>query len=74
VQEVVPITSAEIRAKIHTTYRIQYLRDVVLPRQLDDATYATLTSLGLFSSVEVIGALQVRGGYGDEGLGPAKQT
>ncbi len=42
---------------MHQTYRIQYLKDVVLPRVLDDATYATLSSMALFNSVEVIVAL-----------------
>ncbi len=31
-QEVVPIANAAILDKIHQTYRIQYLKDVVLPR------------------------------------------
>lgn len=31
-QEVVPITNQQILAKIHQTYRIQYLKDVILPR------------------------------------------
>jgi protein phosphatase-4 regulatory subunit 3 len=42
---------------VHQTYRIQYLKDVVLPRVLDDGTYATLSSMALFNSVEVIVAL-----------------
>jgi len=40
--------------KIHQTYRIQYLKDVILPRSLDDATYATLSSLMLFNNVDVV--------------------
>lgn len=32
-KEVVPITSADVLAKIHQTYRIQYLKDVILPRR-----------------------------------------
>eukprot|EP00198_Chlamydomonas_reinhardtii_P002263 XP_001691599.1 predicted protein [Chlamydomonas reinhardtii] len=56
-KEVVPITNAQILAKIHQTYRIQYLKDVILPRSLDDATYATLSSLALFNNMEVVGAL-----------------
>lgn len=31
---------------------------MVLPRCLDDATYATLTSLTLFNNVDVLSALQ----------------
>lgn len=53
-KEVVPITSQDVLAKIHQTYRIQYLKDVILPRSLDDATYATLSSLMLFNNVDVV--------------------
>lgn len=56
-KEVVPITNPQVVAKIHQTYRIQYLKDVILPRALDDATYATLSSLALFNNVEVITTL-----------------
>lgn len=49
----VPITDAGVRAKIHQTYRIGYLKDVVLARVLDDATFSTLSSLVLFNNVEV---------------------
>ncbi|PNH02464.1 Serine/threonine-protein phosphatase 4 regulatory subunit 3, partial [Tetrabaena socialis] len=58
-KEVLPITNAQILAKIHQTYRIQYLKDVILPRSLDDATYATLSSLALFNNMEVVGSLMV---------------
>lgn len=34
-----------------------YLKDVVLPRVLDDATFATLSSLMLFNNIEVLMAL-----------------
>lgn len=57
-KEVVPIQDAAIRAKIHQTYRIGYLKDVILPRVLDDATFGTLTSIMLFNNVEVVLALQ----------------
>eukprot|EP00877_Chromochloris_zofingiensis_P013810 jgi/Chrzof1/8683/Cz03g20120.t1 len=57
-KEVVPIHNQETLCKIHQTYRIQYLKDVILPRSLDDATYATLASLMLFNNVEVLMALQ----------------
>ncbi len=57
-KEVVPIQDADVRAKIHQTYRIGYLKDVILPRVLDDATFGTLTSIMLFNNVEVVLALQ----------------
>lgn len=31
-REVVPISDPTVRAKIHQTYRIGYLKDVILPR------------------------------------------
>ena len=34
-----------------------YLKDAVLPRVLDDAAFATLSSLMLFNNVEVLVAL-----------------
>ena len=33
-REVVPISDAAVRAKIHQTYRMGYLKDVILPRYL----------------------------------------
>ncbi|KAI3423413.1 hypothetical protein D9Q98_010630 [Chlorella vulgaris] len=56
-KEVVPISDPKIRSKIHQTYRMGYLKDVVLPRLLDDATFATLSSLMLFNNIEVLMAL-----------------
>jgi protein phosphatase 4 regulatory subunit 3 len=35
-REVVPISDALVRAKIHQTYRMGYLKDVILPRYLSD--------------------------------------
>ncbi|KAK9802569.1 hypothetical protein WJX73_004679 [Symbiochloris irregularis] len=57
-KEVVPISDARLREKIHQTYRMGYVKDVILPRTLDDATFATLSSLMLFNNVEVVMALQ----------------
>lgn len=56
-KEVVPISDPLVLGRIHQTYRIQYLKDVVLPRTLDDATYSTLCSLVLFNGVEIVMAL-----------------
>ena len=52
-KEVVRISDARLRAKIHQTYRMGYVKDAILPRALDDQTFATLTSLMLFNNVEV---------------------
>eukprot|EP00899_Mesostigma_viride_P016714 jgi/Mesvir1/25043/Mv16981-RA.2 len=56
-KEVVPIANKDVRSKIHQTYRIGYIKDVILPRALDDGTFGTLYSLMLFNNVEVVSAL-----------------
>lgn len=53
-KEVVPITDAVCRSKIIQAFRICYIRDTILPKVLDDATYSTLTSMYLFNIVEVL--------------------
>lgn len=56
-KEVVPITDAVCRSKIIQAFRICYIRDTILPKALDDATYSTMTSMYLFNIVEVLVAL-----------------
>lgn len=56
-REVVQIND-EIRKKIHSTYRLQYLKDVVLARILDDPTFSVLNSLIFFNQVDIVQNLQ----------------
>jgi len=56
-KEVVPISNASIRDKIHQTCRLGYLKDVILPRALDDAAFSMLTSMMMVNNIEVIQAL-----------------
>ncbi|XP_038700990.1 serine/threonine-protein phosphatase 4 regulatory subunit 3A-like isoform X2 [Tripterygium wilfordii] len=44
-KEAIPIKDPRVLSKIHQTYRVGYLKDVVLARILDDATVATLNSI-----------------------------
>ncbi|GKA79914.1 serine/threonine-protein phosphatase 4 regulatory subunit 3-like protein isoform X1, partial [Tanacetum coccineum] len=44
-KEAIPIKDPLALSKIHQTYRVTYLKDVVLPRVLDDATVASLNSI-----------------------------
>ncbi|KAK8572064.1 hypothetical protein V6N13_047686 [Hibiscus sabdariffa] len=44
-KEAVPIKSPMVLSKIHQTYRVTYLKDVVLARVLDEATVASLNSI-----------------------------
>ncbi|SPO05985.1 related to pleiotropic drug resistance control protein PDR6 [Cephalotrichum gorgonifer] len=53
-REVVPFEDDHIRQKIHQTYRLQYLKDVVLARILDDPTFSVLNSLIFFNQVDIV--------------------
>lgn len=54
---VVPLRQ-ELLDVIHLTFRMQYMKDVVLPRVLDEATFATLNSLIFFNNVKIINDLR----------------
>jgi protein phosphatase-4 regulatory subunit 3 len=57
-KEVVRIDDEGVRKKIHATYRLQYLKDVVLARILDDPTFSVLNSLIFFNQVDIVQHLQ----------------
>ena len=53
-----PIHDASVREKIHWTYRLLYLKDVVLARILDDPTFSVLNGLIFFHQVDIVNHLQ----------------
>jgi protein phosphatase 4 regulatory subunit 3 len=57
-KEVVRIEDPQILRKVHQTYRLQYLKDVVLARILDDSTFSVLNSLIFFNQVDIVQHLQ----------------
>ncbi|KAI1185691.1 DUF625-domain-containing protein, partial [Nemania serpens] len=57
-REVVRIEDPGVVKKIHQTYRLQYLKDVVLARILDDNTFSVLNSLIFFNQVDIVQHLQ----------------
>lgn len=57
-KEVVAIADERIQLKIHQTYRLQYLKDVVLARILDDPTFSVLNSLIFFKQADVMQYIQ----------------
>ncbi|KAL9581603.1 MAG: hypothetical protein Q9212_003802 [Teloschistes hypoglaucus] len=57
-KEVVPIQDLAIKKKIHSTWRLLYLKDVVLARILDDPTFSVLNSLIFFNQVDIVSHLQ----------------
>lgn len=61
-KEVIPISDPELRQKIHQTYRVQYIQDMVLPTPsvFEENMLSTLHSFIFFNKVEIVGMLQVR--------------
>ena len=65
----VPIADPEIKRKIHATWRLQYLKDVVLARILDDPTFSVLNSLIFFNQVDIVTHLQANTAFLEELFG-----
>ncbi|KAL1721678.1 component of IIS longevity pathway SMK-1-domain-containing protein [Schizophyllum commune] len=54
----VPVRDPGIMRKIHHTYRLQFLKDVVLARVLDDSTFNVLNSCIIFNQIDIINHIQ----------------
>ncbi|EGN92042.1 hypothetical protein SERLA73DRAFT_117880 [Serpula lacrymans var. lacrymans S7.3] len=54
----VPIHDEAIQKKVHHTYRLQFLKDVVLARALDDSTFNVLNSCIIFNQIDIINHVQ----------------
>lgn len=57
-KEVVRIDDEVIQRKIHATYRLQYLKDVVLARILDDPTFSVLNSMIYYNQIDILTHIQ----------------
>lgn len=59
-KEVIPISNPDLLAKIHQTYRVQYIQDVVLPAPsvFEDNMLSTLSSFIFFNKVEIVNLIQ----------------
>lgn len=59
-KQAIPITNAELLAKIHQTFRVQYIQDVVLPTPsvFEDNILNTLSSFIFFNKVEIVSLIQ----------------
>jgi len=53
-KEVVEVKDPLIKKKIHQTFRLQYLKDVVLARILEDPTFSILNTLIFFNQVDIV--------------------
>lgn len=60
-KEVIPFTNKELLNKIHQTYRVQYIQDVILPTPsvFEENMLSTLTSFIFFNKVEIVSMIQV---------------
>ncbi|KXN89450.1 hypothetical protein AN958_05612 [Leucoagaricus sp. SymC.cos] len=54
----IAIQDLTIQRKIHHTYRLQFLKDVVLARALDDSTFNVLNSCIIFNQIDIISHIQ----------------
>lgn len=54
----VPIRDEGIQKKVHHTYRLQFLKDVVLARAIDDSTFNVLNSCIIFNQIDIITHVQ----------------
>ena len=62
-REVIPIHNTELLNKIHLTYRIQYIKDILVPvPSLFDENMSALGSYLLFSKIEIVELIQVSSG------------
>ncbi|XP_060552495.1 serine/threonine-protein phosphatase 4 regulatory subunit 3A-like isoform X1 [Ruditapes philippinarum] len=59
-KEVIPFTNKELVSKIHQTYRVQYIQDVILPTPsvFEENMLSTLTSFIFFNKVEIVSMVQ----------------
>jgi len=61
--QVIPLNNVALVQKIHQTYRMQYVMDVVLPTPpqsaIDDNALSTLSSFIFFNKMEIVTMIQV---------------
>lgn len=71
-REAVRINDFAIQNKIHQTYRLHYLREVVLSRVLDEGTFGILNGFIFFNQVDIVNHVQNNDGLLVELLFPFK--
>ncbi|KAH8406985.1 hypothetical protein KR222_003336 [Zaprionus bogoriensis] len=60
-REAVPIKNQDLLAKIHQTFRVQYIQDIILPTPsvfVEDTMLNTLSSFIFFNKVEIVTLIQ----------------
>lgn len=61
-KEVIPFSNQELVHKIHQTFRVQYIQDVILPTPsvFDENMMSSLNSFIYFNKVEIVSMVQVK--------------
>ena len=61
-REVISLNNSDLVQKIHQTYRVQYIQDVILPTpsMFEENMLSTLSSFIFFNKVEIVNMIQVR--------------
>ncbi|KAJ2917508.1 hypothetical protein MD484_g2933, partial [Candolleomyces efflorescens] len=54
----IPIREPSVQRKVHNAYRLQFLKDVVLARAIDDSTFNVIHSCILFNQIDIISYVQ----------------
>ncbi|KAI0371515.1 DUF625-domain-containing protein [Pilatotrama ljubarskyi] len=54
----IAIRDEAVQRRIHHTYRLQFLKDVVLARAIDDSTFNVLNSSIIFNQIDIINHVQ----------------
>lgn len=59
-KEVIPITGCELRQKIHQTYRVQYIHDILMPipSVFEENLLSSLTTFIFLNKMEIVRMLQ----------------
>lgn len=59
-KEVIPLNNTELVQKIHQTYRVQYIQDMILPAPsvFEENLLSTLTSFIYFNKMEIVTMIQ----------------
>lgn len=62
-KEVIPFNNPELLAKIHQTYKVQYIQEVILPTPslFEENMMSSLNSFLMFNKADIINAIQVGG-------------
>ncbi|KAJ2777604.1 Platinum sensitivity protein [Coemansia javaensis] len=72
-KEVVPIRDAEVQAKIRQTFRLQYLKDVVLAQVADEGALPAVSALMFFNHAQIANYVHHNEAFVDELFGIIRQ-